>query len=88
MKLKDIQEGDVVDFPGKEPGIPVPELPKRKAGTDAPVGLVLDAIMHNVRATIEDMLGDPENYGLSEEQVANLSVERTLDVVGKILAGR
>lgn len=87
MKLKQLHEGDVVDFPGG-PSIPTPPLPKRKPGTDAPVGVVLDAIIHNVRGTIEDMLGDPENYGLSEEQVATLSVERTLEVVGRILAGR
>ena len=85
MKLQDIQESNVIDFPG---GIRTPELPKRKQGTDAPVGTTLDAILHSVRATIEDMLSDPENYGLEEEQVANLSTERTLQVVGRILAGR
>lgn len=104
MKLKDIQEGDVIDFTGRKkpekhpstrlgqinlpPGYSVEERPGPRRGTDAPVGSTLDVIMYNVRGTIQDMIEDPENYGLEEADVENLSVERTLDVVGKILAGR
>lgn len=92
VKTLELFEVDIIRFPGPKSvsserlgkvnvpsGHSIQERPTIQTGNFPPAHEVVRRICREMTATVNDMLDDPQNYGIEEQDVRGVDVEKTLE---------